>query len=188
MTITDPAQVFRVEAQELLDQLEQGLLDLERCPTNADIIAQVFRALHTLKGSGAMFGFDALAAFAHHCESAFDRVRKGEVQVTPELVAAVLSAQDHIRALAQGDDRATSDGETLIAAIDKAMNCAGPSVTPAPEAERTWRIRFSLVREALVNGTRPLALLDELRALGTCSVTPVMDDVPSLEDLNPTDC
>ncbi|MDR3527119.1 MAG: chemotaxis protein CheA [Rhizomicrobium sp.] len=186
MTITDPAQVFRVEAQELLDQLEQGLLDLERCPTNADIIAQVFRALHTLKGSGAMFGFDALAAFAHHCESAFDRVRKGEVQVTPQLVAAVLSAQDHIRALAQGDDHATSDGEALIAAIDKAMNCAGPS-TSASAAERTWQIRFSLVRDALVNGTRPLALLDELRALGTCTVAPLMADIPSLEDLIPTD-
>jgi len=188
MTITDPAQVFRVEAQELLDQLEQGLLDLERCPTNADIIAQVFRALHTLKGSGAMFGFDALAAFAHHCESAFDRVRKGEVQATPELVAAVLAAQDHIRALAQGDDRATSDGESLIAAIDKAMHCAGPSTAAAPEPESTWLIRFSLTRDALVNGTRPLALLDELRALGDCTVTPLTNEIPPLEDLNPTDC
>lgn len=188
MTNTDPAQVFRVEAQELLEQLEQGLLDLERHPHNADIVAQVFRALHTLKGSGAMFGFDALAAFAHHCESAFDRVRKGEVQVTPELVGAVLSAQDHLRALAQGDAHATSDGEALIAAIDKAMHCASPSTAPDPEPERTWLICFRMVRDALVNGTRPLALLDELRALGSCVVTPVIDDIPPLEDLNPTDC
>ncbi len=51
----------------------------------------------------------------------------------------------------------------LIAAIDKAMQCAGPSIAAAPEAESTWLIRFSLTRDALINGTRPLALLDELR-------------------------
>ncbi len=73
-THTDPVEVFRVEAQELLEKIEQGLLDLERRPQDSDLVAQVFRALHTLKGSGAMFGFDALAAFTHHCETAFDRV------------------------------------------------------------------------------------------------------------------
>ncbi len=45
-----------------------------------------------------MFGFDALAAFTHHCETAFDRVRKGEVPASPSLVSAVLAAQDHMRA------------------------------------------------------------------------------------------
>jgi two-component system, chemotaxis family, sensor kinase CheA len=100
MTNNDPAQVFRVEAQELLDQIEQALLDLETSPGDADLVAQVFRAMHTLKGSGAMFGFDALASFAHACETAFDRVRKGQVKATPELIASVLAAEDHLRALA----------------------------------------------------------------------------------------
>ncbi|MGO7465318.1 Hpt domain-containing protein, partial [Rhizobium ruizarguesonis] len=50
------------------------------------LVDAVFRGLHTLKGSGEMFGFEALADFTHHCEKAFDRVRKGEVAATSELV------------------------------------------------------------------------------------------------------
>lgn len=99
MTTLDPIQVFRTEAAELFEQIEGGLLDLLHDLTDQDQIDAVFRGLHTLKGSGAMFGFEALAAFTHHCETAFDRVRKGEVPATSELVAAVLEAQDHMQAL-----------------------------------------------------------------------------------------
>lgn len=99
MSNPDPISVFRTEAAELLEQIESGLLDLTRSLDDRDQIDAVFRGLHTLKGSGAMFGFDALAAFTHHCETAFDRVRKGDVPATHELVSAVLSAQDHMRAL-----------------------------------------------------------------------------------------
>jgi two-component system chemotaxis sensor kinase CheA len=101
MSATDPIAVFRVEAQELLEKIEQGLLDLEQDPGNGEVVGAVFRALHTLKGSGAMFGFDDLAGFTHHCETAFDRVRRGEVPPSHELVTAVLGAMDHMRALAE---------------------------------------------------------------------------------------
>ncbi|MFX9065764.1 Hpt domain-containing protein, partial [Acinetobacter baumannii] len=74
----DPVEVFRTEAAELLEQIEQGLLDLENRLDDRSLIDAVFRGLHTLKGSGAMFGFEALASFTHYCETAFDRVRKGE--------------------------------------------------------------------------------------------------------------
>jgi two-component system chemotaxis sensor kinase CheA len=77
MSGTDPAQIYRQEAADLLEQLEQTLLDQEHAPGDADLINTAFRALHAIKGSGAMFGFDAVAAFTHHVETAFDRVRKG---------------------------------------------------------------------------------------------------------------
>ena len=99
MSRTDPLDIFRTEAAELLEQIEQGLLDLEHRLDDRSLIDAVFRGLHTLKGSGAMFGFDALAAFTHHCETAFDAVRKGHAQANVELVAAVLAARDHMRAL-----------------------------------------------------------------------------------------
>ena len=91
--------VFQVEARENLELIEQGLLDLLDRPEDRDLVDAVFRGLHTLKGSGSMFGFDALAGFTHHCETAFDRVRKGEVAATTDLVSAVLAARDHMRRL-----------------------------------------------------------------------------------------
>jgi two-component system chemotaxis sensor kinase CheA len=187
----DPIETFRQEAQDLLEQVEQGLLDLAHRPGDRDLVDAVFRALHTLKGSGAMFGFDALAAFTHHCETAFDRVRKGEVAATPELVGAVLAAQDHMRALAEGRPASEADGDALLAELRRVVDGAGNPASVQEPAEpdlNTWRIRFSLPADALVNGVRPLPLLDELRDLGECKVVVITDAVPDFDVLNPTEC
>jgi two-component system chemotaxis sensor kinase CheA len=114
MTTLDPIQVFRTEAAELFEQIEIGLLDLMEDLSNQNQIDAVFRGLHTLKGSGAMFGFEALAAFTHHLETTFEQVRKGDVPATRELIGVVLEAQDHMRTL----------------------------VDHPPIARRTWAMRF----------------------------------------------
>jgi two-component system chemotaxis sensor kinase CheA len=203
MSSADPVDIFRVEAQELLEQIEQGLLDLSHTPADKELVAAVFRALHTLKGSGAMFGFDALAGFTHHCETAFDRVRKGEVQATPDLVVAVLNAMDHMRALAEGRPCDAHVGEALLVELERVVAAAGGGPTaapaaasPAPESAgaghdpslKTWRVVFTLAADVLVNGTRPLPMLDELRELGHCQIRALTDAVPPLEALTPTNC
>jgi two-component system chemotaxis sensor kinase CheA len=205
MTATDPVEIFRVEAQELLEQIEQGLLDLSHTPGDKELVAAVFRALHTLKGSGAMFGFDALAGFTHHCETAFDRVRKGEVQATPDLIAAVLNAMDHMRSLAEGRPCEASVGEALLVELERVVAEAGgtPTPTTAPAAAppgpapataepavglKTWHVVFTLAQDVLVNGTRPLPMLDELRDLGECQIRALTDAIPPLEALTPTHC
>lgn len=203
MSATDPIAVFLTEAAELLEQIEAGLLDLTHRLDDKDQIDAVFRGLHTLKGSGAMFGFDALAAFTHHCETAFDRVRKGDVPATQELVSAVLAAQDHMRALIDqpnGDHEETS--LVLLTNLQMAVDGKGgaplsvpASASAAPAAaavkteqgERIWKIRFSLPTNAMANGTNPLGLLDELRELGTCVVVADTKAVPPLDLLEPTD-
>ncbi|MDY6960897.1 MAG: Hpt domain-containing protein, partial [Pseudomonadota bacterium] len=131
MSFPDPIAVFRTEAAELLEQIEAGLLDLNVNLGDKDQVDTVFRSLHTLKGSGAMFGFDALAAFTHHCETAFDRVRKGEVPATHDLVGAVLEAKDHMRLLVDtpaGDHEAAS--EALLASLRRAVDGAGMPEAP----------------------------------------------------------
>ena len=194
MSGLDPIETFRQEAQDLLEEIEQGLLDLAHRPGDRDLVDAVFRGLHTLKGSGAMFGFDALAAFTHHCETAFDRVRKGEVAATPELVGAVLAAQDHMRALAEGRPAPAEAGEALLAELRRVVEAAGqpdgaaPAAAPSEPGLNRWRVRFSLPADALVNGTRPLPLLDELRELGECAVVAVTDAVPDFDVLVPTEC
>ena len=108
MNASDPEQVFLQEAQDLLEHLEQALLDLERTPGDGELIDKAFRALHTIKGSGAMFGFDAVAAFTHHVETAFDQVRKGVISPTRELIALALAAKDQMRALIDQPDAMNS--------------------------------------------------------------------------------
>ena len=190
MSGLDPIETFRQEAQELFEQVEQGLLDLARRPGDRALIDTIFRGLHTLKGSGAMFGFDALAAFTHHCETAFDRVRKGEVPASPRLVAAVLAAQDHMRALAEGTPVVDGADAALLAELQAAVDGgdAAPVAAPAEPGLNTFKIRFSLPADALINGARPLPLLDELRDLGEARVRVITDAVPPLAQLVPAEC
>ena len=195
--ITDPAATFLQEAQDLFEQLESALLDLERSPRDRDLVDTAFRALHTIKGSGSMFGFDALARFTHHLETAFDRVRKGEVAPSRELIGVTLAAIDHMRALLQGTvEPGDTVGVRLIASLEALVgltregSAAGKAAArPAAEAEDvTWRIRFSLPVDALIRGTNPLVLLDELRDLGSCTVVGLADRVPPLEEIDPSSC
>ena len=188
MNDTDPLDVFRAESQELLEHLEVGLLDLESHPDDGEIVAKVFRALHTLKGSGAMFGFEALASFTHHCESAFDRVRKRESAATPRLIAAVLAALDHMRALAERPDATAEGGEILLNNLRMAMDEKNTVAEVKPALLKTWHIFFSLSADCLVNGTQPLALLDELRSLGEAEIVAVTDQIPDLSLLVPSEC
>jgi two-component system chemotaxis sensor kinase CheA len=190
MSGLDPIETFRQEAQELLEQVEQGLLDLARRPGDRALIDTIFRGLHTLKGSGAMFGFDALAAFTHHCETAFDRVRKGEVPASPRLVGAVLAAQDHMRALAEGTPVVDGADDALLAELQAAVDGgeAAPVAAPAEPGLNTFKIRFSLPADALINGARPLPLLDELRDLGEARVRVITDAGRALAPLGPAEC
>ncbi len=191
MSFPDPIAVFRTEAAELLEQIEAGLLDLNVNLGDKDQVDAVFRGLHTLKGSGAMFGFEALAAFTHHCETAFDRVRKGEVPATHALVTAVLEAKDHMRALVEtpaGDHEAMS--EALLVNLRRAVDGSGDQATApaaAGPAQTLFKIRFSLPQNAMANGTNPLPLLDELRDLGTCRIVADRSGIPSLDELVATD-
>ena len=192
MSGQDPIAAFRIEAADLLDQIEEALLDLGHRLDDRDLVDAVFRGLHALKGSGAMFGFDALATFTHHCESAFDRVRKGLVPATQALVAVILSAKDHMRALIDGDGTGQeAAGDAILQALQAAIEGAGAVGEPAVVAEPAkagWRLSFRLPPEAMANGTNPLMLLDELRELGECRVIARVDRVPTLPDLVPVEC
>jgi two-component system chemotaxis sensor kinase CheA len=194
MTDHDPRAVFLAEANELLDRLETTLLDLGDRPDDSALIDTAFRALHTIKGSGAMFGFDRVAAFTHDFETAFDLVRRGEVPISADLVNVSLSAKDYIRTLIEDPDAtAPVIGEAILAELERLISRAkeapetelaaeGPSPDPAPEG---WRIRIAFAPDVLRNGTNPLALLDELRELGPCTVVPRVADLPDLAGLDP---
>ena len=94
---------FREEAREILTELEAALLELNECRDNPEVVGRIFRGMHTIKGSGAMFGFERMAAFAHDLETAFDKVRNGQLEVAPELIDLTLGALDQIGAMLEED-------------------------------------------------------------------------------------
>src|SRR5579884_1904781 len=90
---------FRAEALELLSEFDDALLALESAPDNAELVHRVFRAIHTVKGSGATAGFTHLAAVAHKVEEAFDLARGGRLGVTGTLIDCGLKTCDVLRAI-----------------------------------------------------------------------------------------
>ncbi|MEF2231012.1 MAG: chemotaxis protein CheA [Pseudodesulfovibrio sp.] len=97
-------QIFKEEAYDLLTELEGALLELEQSPGDMDLVNQVFRALHTIKGSGSMFGFEDIAEFTHEVESVFDMVRNGDLPATPELCSLALKSRDYIKKMLDASD------------------------------------------------------------------------------------
>jgi two-component system chemotaxis sensor kinase CheA len=90
---------FRPEAYELLAELESALLVVEEYPEDKDAINRVFRALHTIKGSGGAVGFDVMARLAHSVENLYAAIRNEQMVVTHELIDLTLAARDQLLAL-----------------------------------------------------------------------------------------
>ena len=200
MSAMDPTEIFRQEASELFEVLEGALLDLGQRPDDRELVDSAFRALHTIKGSGAMFGFDKVASFTHEFETAFDRVRKGEIKPTHELISVALAAKDYIRALIE-DPQSTDDiiGEAILddlkrfvfpdpAAALVAEIVVAPPLAPFESKQAGWRLYLEFESHILRNGSNPLDLLDDLCKLGPCFVVPVTDGIPFLDEMEPEDC
>lgn len=192
-------QAFKEEAQELLVELESSLLELEERPDDQDLIGRVFRAMHTIKGSGSMFGFDDIASFTHEVETIFDLVRNGRLEVTTTLVNLTLSARDQIKAMLDASEGGTVDLEESARIIAGLRALAPEEMHQPPTAPReeshqqaaemvTFRIRFAPVREIFACGANPLSLIAELRTLGPVSVVAQTGGFPPLEELDPEGC
>src|ERR1039458_5150465 len=106
---------FRAEALDLLIELDSALLALEEAPGDSALVHRVFRAIHTIKGSGATAGFAHLARFAHKVEEAFDLAREERLAVTPDLIDCGLHACDVIRLiLEENAEGAAVSGEVEV--------------------------------------------------------------------------
>ena len=104
MEIDTISDTFREEAGELLNQMEMPLMELEHTPDNPELINTIFRALHTIKGSGSMCGYSDLARFTHDLETVFDCMRNGELRADSRIINLTLKAKDCIRALIDDHD------------------------------------------------------------------------------------
>ena len=208
------ASVFFDEANELLDNLEGYLLTLETEPENQEVISAVFRSMHTIKGSSAMFGFDEISKFTHKMESTFDMVRNGIVPVTPQLINLTLKARDHIRSLlgAEITPELQNASQFIIeelnscvepfektqksaASVSQKQNEAQLSLQNDSSSEKgdalpesTWRISFVPSDTIMQNGTRPELLVKELAEMGNATILTFADKIPPLSKLEEEKC
>ena len=136
---------FFQECDELLGDLETGLLNIQGGNTDPELVNAVFRAVHSVKGGAGAFGLEALVRYAHVFETLLDNVRSGKTDLTPELLKVLLRAADvladHVAAAkdgGEGDPVATAamvvELESWISGAAAPAGTVAPTPAPAPVA------------------------------------------------------
>lgn len=143
MDMSDLLGVFLDEADEQLLKLDDGILQLEKEPSNSEVIKEVFRAAHTLKGSSATMGMTELADLTHAMESLLDVVRNGQVAVNSQIIDLLLEANDALRTFisqVRAGEPLASDTEALKSQLRAAVGAGGsaqPTAKPASKDDES---------------------------------------------------
>src|SRR5579871_2178410 len=99
---------FLIESQEGLDRMERCLTELEKRPDDAELIAEIFRSVHTIKGTTGFLGYKRLEKLSHSGENLLGLVREGRLAATAQVITALLKLLDSLRFIL----RAIEDSET----------------------------------------------------------------------------
>lgn len=110
-------QEFLVESHENLDQLDRDLVQLEREPGSRDLLASVFRTIHTIKGTSGFLAFGRLEALTHVGENLLARLRDGQMVMTAPIADALLAMVDAVRQLLAAIEADGSEGSVDVAAV-----------------------------------------------------------------------
>lgn len=156
---------FLAESEEGLERAEQTLVAAEGNPDNLELVEEMFRVAHTIKGNASALDFPTLAGFAHVLEDLLEFVRKNEIELSREVVSLMLQAIDALRALipaaAKGNDRLSPTHQELKEAMlksaaggvsnSKAVSASDKSYSPRavpgdalPQSARNRTLRVSI--------------------------------------------
>ncbi len=108
---------FLIESAENLDRLDQDLVKLEVDPSSKELLASIFRTIHTIKGSCGFLGFARLERLAHAGESLLSKLRDGELTLTADITSALLSMVDGVRQMLAQIESTEKDGDDDHAAL-----------------------------------------------------------------------
>lgn len=197
---------FIEEVKEYFERLESGLLLLEQDPDNYQVIDEIFRIMHSLKGTGGMFGFDLLSDVTHELESLYEIFRSKTNRINPEVINFTLKSIDVLDNLLTQDpgeahyllaNKLKADTLQLINSLNPSGNEVQSNVdflekTSSTNQHRlnqiTYFISFKPDENIFINGTNPLYLIDELSALGECSIQIYFKDLPDIEQVDTAKC
>jgi len=195
---------FREEVRDYLERLESGLLLLENEPENYQVIDEIFRIMHSMKGSGGMFGFDLISEVTHDLESLYEIFRSKKQRIDSEAISFTLNSIDILQNLMIQEpneehhllaDQLKSDTQVQISRLTKTDSViqVGENISVATEKKlqpnlNTYYISFIPDEHIFESGTNPLYLVDELNALGECNIQVSFDRLPKLTEIDPVKC
>jgi len=147
---------FLTETTEMIDSLDQKFVELETQPENKDLLNEIFRAMHSMKGSAGFLGFTHLVDITHRAESILNKLRQGEMAVVPEIITVILETVDTVKVIMTEIRTSGSDTKIPVENVSQKLDnilagqyqgtVASPTTTsiptpaaaipPAPEPEK----------------------------------------------------
>ncbi len=163
---------FLTESNEMLEVLDQRFVTLESDPTNTDLLNEIFRAMHSMKGSAGFLGFNNLVDVAHRGENILNKLRQGEMAVNPAIISIILETIDVIKAIMADIRESGTDSHVptgaIAAKLDDILN--GTTPVSAPTAAPAEPVAAPKV-EALSPAAPPAAPVAPPQTLGEILVT-----------------
>lgn len=203
MNIDSAMQTFFAEAADLLDAMEAALLRLEDNNQDRETLNELFRAVHTIKGSAGIFGLDDIVSFTHRVENLLDMARDGKLVLESNLLSLLLPCRDHIAQLVdnaqhqrENDAECLAQGQSLLQSLSpwlpaeqKPKTKSGTKASNAVEqiAEQdAWHISVRLGPDLLRNGMDPISIIRFLGTMGTVThITTIADHLPEFAEFDP---
>lgn len=198
-------EVFFEESFEGLETIETGLLNLDTSAPDSEIINNMFRAAHSIKGGAGTFGFNEVSGFTHVVESILDDVRGGTMDLSDGLVQLLLESVDFMKRMLveakSGKSLPEAEIEAFKARLESPEAAAPASETasvageskPAPEAASEtssdgWKIAFEPKPELFLSGHDPYRLFRELTTLGDVEVSADGENLPDFQQFDAEQC
>lgn len=173
-------QKFIIEAGDLLNNLDNILVQLEKDPSNESLIGETFRIMHTIKGTSGMYGFDSIVEITHETETLYDMVRSGQMEVTASLIEITFASADHIRNLltevqteeiSARHQQLRDNIECLRKDRQDHKNVLQVETTPASKTGlSSWSIIFYPDDELIRRCVNLVFTFQDLFALGDCKI------------------
>lgn len=138
----DMLQDFLTEASDLLSGVDNKLVDLEKHPDDRNLLNEIFRGFHTIKGGAGFLNASEMVALCHRTENLFDKLRNGELELSPSIMDVIMAATGIVRdmfgELAQARQPSPAD-PSVLAALDAVLSgqVAAPVAVAAPAAAQT---------------------------------------------------
>ena len=211
-------EIFFEESFEGLDVMESGLLNLDEGEADSEVINDIFRAAHSIKGGAGTFGFMEVSEFTHVVETLLDEMRGGERDVCKEDVQLLLKSVDYLRdtltRLQNKDEVDQEAGDELRTAISQVLEAGGKSSSDSEKEseqnetensndsndevsandtgnidyQKKWEISFEPHLQMLQSGNDPIRIFRELEAIGDLEVNVQLDELPVFDKLDPLNC
>ena len=202
---------FFVESKELLDDMENGLLDLEKDITNREPIPAIFRAVHTIKGSAGMFGFADIGDFSHVVEDMLDDARNDVIELVPEMINLLFDCRDHILKMinffnenrtGKIDEELKNVSANLIRQVNSYILTPGKKTAAESSGKNTdeklsdiqvinesWHISLRFGQNTFKNGLDPQSFISYLGQMGKIvNIKTILDAVPQIGKMDPECC